>query len=197
MVQVDSGKVRLVDKDDSMMEHWNICFIIFLYHGLKLLRHGHINSISILNILEKDFHPSVTSLQGACLSTNSRRLLSSADPPPTLPTCEQPSKSCGGSRKQSLQRERERSFTRIWIISVVDCFARSFGELPTQNDKVKVWSHWILNRCPPGTRIGFSDLCCFLTQALLHLKIYKDPDKKIPWTPIPNQPCTSTYQYLL
>ena len=107
MVQVDSGKVRLVDKDDSMMEHWSICFIIFLYHGLKLLRRGHINSISILNILEKDFHCIPVSL-GACLSTNSRRLLSSADPPPTFPTCEQPSMSCGGSRKQSLQRERER-----------------------------------------------------------------------------------------
>lgn len=110
MVQVDSGKVRLVDKDDSMMEHWNICFIIFLYHGLKLLRHGHINSISILNILEKDFHCIPVSL-GACLSTNSRRLLSSADPPPTFPTCEQPSMSCGGSRKQSLQRERERDLS--------------------------------------------------------------------------------------
>lgn len=197
MVWVYSGKVRLVDKDDSMMEHWNIFFYTMVWSSCDMVISTRFQSwtswtrISIPVSLPCKVHVSVPT---------AAVYLSSADPLPTFPTCEQPSMSCGGSRKQSLQRERERSFTRIWIILVVDCFARSFGVLPTQNDKVKVWSHWILNRCPLGTRIGFSDLCCFLTQADCTSRSTRTQTRKfmkIPGTPIPNQPCTSTYQYLL
>ena len=179
MVQVDSGKLRLLDKDDSMMEHLHMFFYTMVWSSCDMVISTRFQSWTSWKRVSIPVSVSLPCKVHVSLPTGAV-YLSSADPLPICPTCEQPSMSCGGSRKQSLHRERG----SFGLIMVLDCFARSFGVLPTQDDKV--WFHWILNRCPPGTRIGFSDLCRFLTQALPHDKIYKD-----------SNPEPAMYQYLL